>query len=306
MPKKPPIKTPVDLFESPIVLGARRRPPVLPVSGVFYTLFFRPSLLFILREDKWTRALRFFLTVSFLCGMTMAAFQTPAILRAARDWTQWLGNVMGTVWVDPGGQLHWERPRRLPWTAVHDGWRVEIVGDKSALPDARDLGPENQGIWISPTTVVVWAGAGDRRRLFRILENGVFYGGIPAAATVFGKGRVDAVRFRKAFRHYMGVVILTFMVVTGVYVCIEGLFYTFMFSALPFLLRSPIVSGGFARLLALYLYAAIPPMIAASIYSLLNLPLLDHSMLFVIGLVLYLAVATRMAYRELGPGRPAG
>jgi len=268
-----------------------------------YALFFQPAVVFVLRNEPWGRAFRLFALVSLLCGAAMSGVRVPRIMAAARDWAGWFGKRVAPVWVEKG-ELHWDRPKQLPATLRRQGWRFDFSPKKTPLPPPEQLGPETQGLWVTPDAVRFWWRAeGGRLGQTVLFQDGKLLGKVPLS-DIAGDGRVtltpDRIESEAVTRIRPWLVV--YVLFGAVRVLFEGLFYTFVFALIPALMRSPLVTGGFRRLLTLYTFAAVPPMIVATVYATLDLPYLEHALIFVIGLVVYLSIATRAAARAAASG----
>jgi len=275
----------------------------LTVRQIFNILFFHPSALFLLREDRFSRAFRLFALVSFLCGVASGAVLIPRLVTNAMDWSRWVGRTLGAIEV-VDGRLHWERRFTEPYTTRHAGWRVDIVPEGSAFRlDPTIVGPEDQGVVISPERVLCWWRVSDAR-LYRlaVFADGRVFGSLPIEFLLPKGERLSPDELPHFVARYLAWQIPVFLVYKGIALFLSGLFYTSLFAFIPFAMRSPIASGGFRRLMIFYLYAAIPAMIVSTVYASLRLPYLDQPFLFVIVLVVYLAIATRAAMRALMRG----
>jgi hypothetical protein len=64
--------------------------------------------------------------------------------------------------------------------------------------------------------------------------------------------------------------------------------YALLFSVVTSILRGPLITGGLRSALCVTLYASIPPLIVATLYSALDIPFLDFHRVFVGALFVYL------------------
>jgi hypothetical protein len=271
---------------------------VLPIRRVLYGLFFEPHILFLLQHDRWSRAFRLMALASFLSGLAVGASKVPRILEATRDWASWWAVEVGTLRLEDG-ELAWERPQVVPHTTRHRGWRVDFVGRNVRFGDGEELGPEKQGIWLAPERAYFWWRSAKAKITFVPLLEKKKAWGLFETQRIWPEGLVlSGEEFNQEANRIMRQAIPALLLHEGIMAFFQVLLYTVIFALIPVLLRSPIAVGGPARVFTFYLYASVPPLLIAGVYASLNLPYLDHALVFVMGFVVYLALAVRGLNRK--------
>jgi len=265
-------------------------PDGLPVAQVLYGLFFHPRVLLWLQRDRLRRAFRFASVVCLLVGLAVGIARVPSILAATREWAGWLENEVEELSLTDG-ELQWKRPRDLPYTTRHDGWRIDFAEKGVPFAATEIDGPERRGLWLSPDRVILWVRPADRESAIPVplLDEGrtrrVVKALYPDGLTL-RRGEFRAEARRRVFH-----LIPVFLVQQALWVFVQVMFYILVFAAMPVLMQR--LSGGaagFRRLFTFYLYASVPPLCAAGIYASLRLPYLDLGTAFVMAFVVYLGM----------------
>jgi len=265
-------------------------PPPPSLRRILWWLFFDPAQVPALQVESPWRGLRVLLVALFLAGLAVGAGRAPGLWHSSLEWTHWFGQETGAVWL-ADGKLRWERPETLPYATTHAGWRVEFMPAGSRFSDRSGEGPERSGIWISPETVRLWvkADGADVVQEELLFTNGKLLGrldplafGIPLDRPLRGE-QLEAIVRRMLPAAIIGALLLGILLVAGLQV---GMYLT-MFAAIPVLLRSPWAHRGFFRVFAFYCFLSVPPLLAATVYSALELPGLDFGSVYVFGFLLY-------------------
>ncbi|OPZ09773.1 MAG: hypothetical protein BWZ08_00163 [candidate division BRC1 bacterium ADurb.BinA292] len=287
-------------------------PPDLPrprVRELLAAAFLRPHMLLLMPADRVRRALLVHVAAALLCGMAAAAVRIPSLLERSAGWARWMAGRIERVQLRDG-RLAWESSQPLPWDGVHAGWRVDLVDAAQAPFDPRRrLGPEKRGVWIGPADVVLWWRLGERKAVVTrpLLENGLVFGFVkpewlwPDGLDVRGERQMVAGVQAKVVSG-----LPVYLLSKSIETLVVAEFYTFLFAFIPFVMRSPLAGGGFRRVYSFYLYASVPPLLVATVYSSLGLPVLDFGTCFAGGLILYLLVTVwRLGRSSGGIPRPA-
>jgi len=276
-------------------------PGALRFGQILHGLFLQPAILLILQEDRWTRALRFMMIVSFFSGAAAGVARLPSMWQSALLWAQWFRNETEVAWLKDD-QLGWQRPMELPYTTRRRGWRIDFVAADAPFPPVHEpLGPERKGVWIAPDLVAQWwYGSGDKLHKRDLFVNGRIGDLVPVRILWPDGFRLEGEDFETETYEQLvhSAVIGVFLAGLGAFLHI--LIYTLVFAVIPFVFRSPIARRGFKRLFTFYLYASIPPTLVAATYAGLDLPYLDMPLAFVFGLLIYLVAVVGTAGVTVG------
>ncbi|MFW6414118.1 MAG: DUF1189 family protein [Verrucomicrobiota bacterium] len=269
------------------------RPPD-SYRGILSLVFFQPHLLPVLKASSCKKALLRVLLTGFLCGVLLALLQVVRLNEDVKAWGAWVAKEFDTVWYDDG-RLYWQTDSELPYRTYYRGWRVYFAEEGSSFPSSPDkLGPGNKGIWISPDSVYTWwqlANDSTDIRHAVLYEDGKMFGMINVPAVIPADRRLSGNDLENAIIGIFRQSIPIFCFFRGLAVDFQLLFYVFVFSVIPYLLRSPLAAEGFESILTFYLYAAIPALFIATVYSAFNVPFLDFQTIFAAAFVGYLLFA---------------
>ena len=281
---------------------ATPNPP--PLRRIFWWLFFDPAQVPALQVESPWRGLRVLVVSLFLAGLAVGAGRAPGLWRSSLEWTRWFGQETGAVWL-ADGKIRWERPETLPYTTSHAGWRVDFMPAGSKFDDRSGEGPERNGIWISPETVRLWekAAGADVVQEELLFANGKLLGrldpqvlGIPLDKPMRSEQLEETIRSMLPSA-IVGALLLGILLVAGLQVFL----YLTMFAAIPVLLRSPWAHRGFFRVFAFYCFLSVPPLLAATVYSVLELPGLDFGSVYVFGFLIYVFMMFWLVQRANAP-----
>ncbi len=297
MPTPPPIPDP------------RQRKPraistAVPFHHLLYGLFFHPAVLVVLQADSWRRAFRRVTLLCLLCGALVSLARLPTLLKAADDWGRWMSRELVRVeWRQ--GKLHWERPQALPYTTRHRGWRVDFAAEGSSFPAEPFAGPEQQGLWLTPSEVFFWERLeGKPPRPIILLKDGKLLDRFELAQMRPDGFSLRGEEFSQETRRLMLQAAPVLALQGALEMFFKIVLYVLLFTLIPFVLRSPLAAAGFTRMLTFYLYASIPPLIVAAIYGSLHLPYLNMATLFVFSFVGYLLLVGKHLRQTFTTGRP--
>ena len=264
----------------------------VPFRHVLFGLFFYPHLaLFVLQQrNRWGRALRLVLICCGVCGVALGFAKLPGILHTSQDWARWLAAEVDEAWISDG-RLHWRRPKVLPYTTRHRGWRIDFVAQRTPFEPNALPGPEQKGIWIGPERAYAWWRQTQEKAVFLTLLSDRKAGGFLEVARVWPEGwRLQGDAFERETRRVVIQAVPFLLLRESLALFVPVLLYTLVFSLVPVLFRGPLRGGGFRSVFAFHLHASVPPLIVASVYSGLGFPQLDHNTVFVCAFVMYLAV----------------
>ncbi len=259
---------------------------------IFFGLFFYPHVtLFLLQHNtRWTRALRMVMGVALLCGCLVGLSRLPGIYKSSQDWASWLSVEVKAVWVEDG-LICWDQPRELPYTTRHRGWRIDFVKADTPFQPETLSGPERQGVWVGPEEVFTWWQDVQGKVVFFAFVTEKKVGGLFKLGTIWPDGyRIDGDNFNREARRIVLQAVPVILLREGIFAFFWVLTYALLFSLVPLLLRGRLLGGDFLTVFSFHLYASIPPLIVASVYSGLNLPYFDLSTTFVFAFVIYLFI----------------
>ncbi len=266
-------------------------PPTLRQMLVGLFLYPHMALLAARASSNWRRALLLVVLVGVVAGGVLGMGRLPRMFRRSGDWAEWFGSTVGAMWVEKG-RVHWEQPARVPFETRRDGWQVAFAEPDRPFSSDELKGPETRGVWLSAVQVVVWwlNANGDVSHL--TLLDGLTDRPQVDLMLVWPKsGRLEGSDFRpftvSLLRTLIPVMLLTEMAM----LIVPVLFYTLLFTMTSLLLRGGRVTGGFRSTLSVNLFASVPPMIVAAVYSGLHLPYLDFHMVFITAFFVYLLMA---------------
>ncbi len=263
----------------------------MPLRTVFHILFLQPHMVFMLAQDRWTRALRVVLLVAFICGLGMAMMRVPSMLSEAGEWGKWLAREVEEAWIEDG-QLRWARPEELPHTSYRGAWRIEFHPPTTEFSSEQRLGPETKGIWVSPTAVYSWwrLPGQDQPEVMPLFQNDNVLNVLPIAKLWPAGVHLKSAELKQGIRTLVWQAVPFFLIGNGLIVIFQGLFYTLIFAFIPYVFRSPLAAGGFRPVFTFYLYASIPPIVIASVYAGLGLKFATFNTFFVAAFILYLMI----------------
>jgi len=271
---------------------------VLSTRQIVWGLFFDPAILFFLQRERWWRGFRVMAAFALVTGLALGGVRFPTVWTAATEWSSWLGREVGTIHLTHG-ELAWDRPKSLPYTTRHRGWRLDFVPAQTVFVPPLKKGPETRGVWISPNRVNAWyLMAGDSPMVLPVLANHKIWGVLDADSLWPAGLRLSGEDLPRMVRDGLIVALPFFLIQQAVGVLLQVFFYTALFAFIPVFLRGAGSGGGFGSSFAFYCFASVPPLIVAGVYSGLGLPFLEYDTVFVLGFVVYLFLAARGVRRE--------
>lgn len=298
----PPLANGDEAVFSPVQL------PPLPLSELLFGLFFYPHvvLLVVQYQVRWRRALGVVAALCMLCGVCLGLAKLPRVFHAGQDWAAWLAREVRAVWV-ADSKLHWEQPTQLPYTTRHRGWRVDFVAEGTAFQPDEMTGPERQGVWIAPENAFAWwRRAHGQVQCIRLLADSKA-GGLFELGRIWPENqRMRGEHFESETRRILVQAAPLILLHEAISVFFAVLAYALVFSFVPLLFRSTFIAKTFWSAFAFHLYASIPPLIVASVYSGMGLPYLDFNTVFVAALVGYLLLVFTKFRRSSAVGGPHG
>lgn len=270
-------------------------------KGILTVVFLQPALVPVFTQCSWKKALKRVLLTAFVCGVLMGIVQSLRLKDDVTGWSEWFGSQIEEVWVD-NGQLQWQPAKELPYSAYYKDWRVDFAKGDTSVPSAEKLGPGRKGVWISTSNVVAWWRiAGDRSKTRTMLlynKDGILSMFDPSRL-IPTEGRLRGREIQQVVGKQYSTFIPFFCVLKGITTVMQMMFYILVFASIPYLLRSPIATGGFGSVLAFYLYAALPALFIATVYRLLNVPFLDFAAIFAGAFVGYLLLVMWYISRKM-------
>lgn len=285
MPDSPPTWPPVRGDNDP---PARH----VKLSELLYGLLFNPSVLLDLQYERCARALRLVFLACLLLGGTITLTRLPSLEREVRAWARWLRSEIGTLTVR-NGRLDWERPATVPYTTRHRGWRFDFVAENADRPVRAARGPERHGLVISPDLVTLWQAFSD--------EESVQPSAVVVGSKVFG---IDELDLSKAggndqriegeeFDRLADMVIvalrpaLLLSEVLGMSVTVIA--FAGLFAVVPGLMNR--TQGQrttrIRRMFAFHLFASLPAVLVAALYSAAGLRSLGFANTFLLAFLVY-------------------
>ena len=289
---------------------ATGEPKRLPFAGIVYIAFMRPALLFAVAETaRLRRALPHVLLSALACGLLLGAVRIPSLHTELGEWAKWLGNHLEGLRHD-GNRLAWDPPKRLPYSAHFRGFRVNFAAGED-FDRERRLGPEQQGIWLSPREVVYWENQpGGGKMIVPVISGGTVRGLIPLDPLIPPDEVLTSQQLARRIRRY-GMLILgvSGFFLNTVQAVGEVLFYSALFAFLPLAMRGRWRASTAARAFCFYLYFSLVPLIVATVYAAFRLPLIDFGTTFAMVFIAYLVAVMLIARKRLteiggGPGGP--
>lgn len=266
----------------------------LPLRHLILGLFIQPQMLMIICNGRLRRALKAVFVMIFICGLVLGLAQTRGLQARARAWAEWFEQTTERFELTEDGRLQWRLPQELPATFYKGRTRVDFANETADIKKFQPKLEDDRGIWISPNSMFWWE---------RIDEQGE-----PVAQAIYheqklmGRFSVESIwpegfvleddGFEKRVSKWMltgllpGLVIAEILKTAGMI-----LFYTFIFAVIPYLLRSPMAMQGFKAIYGFYLYASIPPLIVATIYSLAITKWVAFDSFFLFAFIFYLFFA---------------
>ena len=268
----------------PRTVGAR-----FSLSQIIAGLFTRPAMLMPLAYESWNRALKIVLLAILLCGGLMGTVRSLAMFKVAENWAAWFEERVGTVSI-ADSKLSWARPENLPATRWNNSWRVDFMPENSDFSEINPAQEGRRGVWLSPDAIYLWGRDREQQIVGQPLwRDGRLFDQVEAATIIGDELVIAPGEFGSRFRAWVWYPILPLMISFELLrVGFFFFFYTLIFTVVPFVMRSPMSGHGFARVHAFYLYAGIPPLLIATVYSLLALPWLDFNLLFIVAFLVYM------------------
>jgi len=274
----------------PELFGQLKSYKPITYREVLAIVFAQPGLLPVLTQCDWKKALKRVLLTAFGCGILLALFQAPRLKTSMEGWAQWMGGQVEEVWYSDG-RLHWKLAGELPYTAYYEDWRVDFKKPDSKFSAPESVGPGRKGVWLSERQGYAWWRIGnDRERMQTMVlyDKGKLFGVFNPSAAVTTKKRVQGNDLKGLAKDVFFQFLPFYCVFKGVFIDLQVLFYVLIFTAIPYLLRSPLAAGGFRSILPFYLYACLPALLIATVYRMLNVPFLDFQTIFAGAFVGYL------------------
>ena len=281
---RPPIdESPSEAMPSP--------PKKMPLRYLFVTLFLQPQILMVLAHDRLRRALRIMVLTGVVCGLLLGLVRIAPVRGRIVEWADWFQKTTRTIELTDTSRLEWALPAEVPATRYNGRTRVDFMPDSAEIEAFEPGIEDDQGVWISPTEVYWWmrpesGGEAIAQPLFvngklfdRVSVDGIW----PDGFRLEGDEYSAKVRKWTTLTMLPGVVLSELLRVLGV-----SLFYTLIFAVVPYVLRSPLAARGFGGVYAFYLYAGIPPLILATVYSAVAPQWMAFDSFFVTAFILYL------------------
>lgn len=275
--------------------------PALGFGYMLVGLFLFPHVALVSARlsGNWRKGLLMVIMVGVITGGGLSACRLPSVFRGAEDWASWFSGTVGALWLE-NGRLHWQRPEHVPYQTRRAGWKVDFMPANQVFSAERLEGPERRGVWLSASQIVVWwMNMNGNVSALSLLDDISKHPNIDLSLIWPKNGRLDAPDFVPFARSLMQTMLPVLVVTEMTMLIAPVLFYTLLFTATSLLLRSPAVTGGLRAALAVNLFAGVPPMLVAAIYSGLGLPFLDYHMVFIIGFFAYLIMALNRIRRQM-------
>jgi hypothetical protein len=263
----------------------------MPLRYLFVTLFLQPQILMVLAHDRLRRALRIMVLTGVVCGLLLGLARIAPVRGRIVEWANWFQKTTGTLVLTDSSRLEWAFPDEVPATRYNGRTRVDFMPDSAEIEAFEPRLEDDQGVWISPTEVYWWMRpeAGGDAIAQPLLVNGKLFDRVSVDGIWPDGFRLEGDEYSAKVRKWTmltmlpGVVLSELLRVLGV-----SLFYTLVFAVVPYVLRSPLAARGFAGVYAFYLYAGIPPLILATVYSAVAPQWMAFDSFFVTAFILYL------------------
>ncbi len=275
---------------------------VLPSGRLLFDLFFQPQVLLALRGQHWSRPLRMIAALCLIGGLAMGISAIPSLWSGANQWGTWFQNHIHRVSIQDA-RLSWDSPtaEEMPYTTWHRGWQVKFQGADAEFPGDPISITAGKGLWFSPDNVYAWWRTGeDSVKKMPLLTEGKLFGtALFSTDRLWPEGlTLEGEELPAMGRTLVMWLIIPLLVTQILLFFVIIMFYSSLFAFIPVLMRSALSEEGFGNVYAVYLFAAIPPLLAAAIYGCLNIPFLDISTVFVICYVAYLFLSFHRYNKE--------
>lgn len=269
-------------------------------NNIFYSLFLDPRALLPLAFSSWRKALKTALIAVTLCALILGTVKSIGFFKAGSDWAAWFSARLESITISDD-KLQWQGLSELPATFWKDGYRVDFNPENSKFKDFKERFQEGRrGIWLSTTAVYFWQRnvQGEIVSL-PIWREGKIIDKVHYTLLMPESLSVESENFLSKTRGIMGKYIIPSLFVSSILrTFFVFFFYTFIFAAIPFILQSPMRNHGFAAIHAFYMYLGIPPILIATLYTILRLPWMEFNLMFVIAFLGYMLFATWHTSKE--------
>jgi len=287
---------------------------------LIYQLFVNPSVLALLQHKSILSAL---FVVLFLCVFTGACTSLPMIMHSRQvtsDVRAWVRAEVADVRVDEKGKITWREPAKLPRTDSVRGYRIDFRQNSRAPVHSDITSRERQGLWITHENVYFWriepvrnffywktgeklttTNLGSWFRFF--YRTSAFFGSDSRTTMASLQGQVldeYIVEQSLSWQKSVALGLLTWSILKAwtLALCMP-LAATFAVLVCSIFARPAIPAR---RIIVLYLYTSIPPLLIASVYEFMSG--LDFMYVFCVAFLIYhLYVMRALRLMELGAAR---
>lgn len=277
----------------------RKKHERVPLGRLFYDLFFHPQVLILLKQERWSRAFRIVTVLTLAGGVLIGVSKLPRLYQVTQQWASWFRTEVAVLTLDEG-RLDWKAPETLPYTTRHQGWRIDFASESAEFDDVVMKGPEKRGLWISPEKVYGWWPMhGEKPRPVPLLINSKAWGVIDVSR-IWPQGlSLQGAEFEEEARRLLWHAVPVLIIHHAVLFFFQVMFYTFVFALIPMMFRTPLIGGGFRETFSFYLFASIPPLVVAAVYTCFGFPFMETSSIFVLVFVAYLFMAFKTLRKTL-------
>jgi hypothetical protein len=275
----------------------------IPFFQLIYLLLFNPQVFDLLPSKSVVRSFAHVLLVAGISSIVISVSYRSELAESAKKWETFLNSEVGEFGYDEAGKLYWKQPGELPYTAHVGDWRIEF--ETTPLDEARARrGVARKGVWITRDGITIWDWI-EFESLFKPREEMLRTRSLEQMfPTLWSKGPKELKSTEEIARVVdMGRLELLVQIGRNTFLSIFVLLavLSFFFSLLYLFSlgnRDSRFRRTMPKLLVIYLHTCIPPIIVATIYEALHVPMLTFFAVFCIAFFIYHMYVMRHFRRE--------